>query len=134
MAPGSYDIHVDSDPVAIETLVPNPGGNAKLSLRTHPGNGKGNGKSKGHNKKGMLSIDPRRKLIEVKQGGAVVFSGPMLAQIPGLNVCGAGQCDRHRHAARPRTVLAGAGDGDERAGRELQRLRVAVSALGCLGG
>jgi hypothetical protein len=84
LAPGTYEIHVDG--ALIETLIPNPAGNAKLSLRTHPGKGK----SKAHNKKGMLSMDPRRKLIEVKQSDVVVFSGPMLAQIPNLNDCGMG--------------------------------------------
>ena len=84
VAPGIYEIHVDG--ALIETLTPNPAGNAKVSLRTHPGKGK----SKPHNKKGMLSMDPRRKLIEVKQSDVVVFSGPMLAQIPNLNDCGMG--------------------------------------------
>jgi len=90
VAPGTYDIHVDGNLIPIETLITNPAGNAKLSLRTDPGKGKGSGKVQGHNKKGMLSIDPRRKLVEVKQLGVVVFSGPMLAQIPDLNDCGMG--------------------------------------------
>ena len=87
VAPGSYEIHVDG--ALIETVTPNPAGNAKVSLRTHPGKGKV--KSKPHNKKGMLSMDPRRKLIELKQSDVVVFSGPMLAQIPNLNDCGMGE-------------------------------------------
>jgi hypothetical protein len=86
----TYEIHVEGAVNPIETLTTNSGGTAKLSLRTHPGKGKGSGKVKEHNKKGLLTIDPRRKLIEVKQGDVVVFSGPMLAQIPNLNDCGVG--------------------------------------------
>jgi len=86
----TYEIHVEGALNPIETLTTNSGGTAKLSLRTQPGKGKGSGKVKEHNKKGLLSIDPRRKLIEVKQGDVVVFAGPMLAQIPNLNDCGLG--------------------------------------------
>jgi hypothetical protein len=104
--PGTYAIYVDGSPVNLNgeldpaELTTNPAGNAKLSLRTPPSKGKakGKGKGKGHNKKGTLSIDPRRKLIEVKKFNdetppveMVVFSGPMLAQIPDLNDCGDGQ-------------------------------------------
>lgn len=89
LAPGTYEIHVEGEVNPIETLTTNPGGNANLSYRSHPGKGKGSGKVKEHNKKHPLSDigDPRRKLIEVKQGAMVMFSGPMLAQIPGLNDC-----------------------------------------------
>jgi len=87
----TYEIHVEGAMNPIETLTTNSGGTAKLNLRTHPGKGKSSGKVKEHNKKGLLTIDPRRKLIEVKQGDVVVFSGPMLAQIPNLNDCGLGE-------------------------------------------
>lgn len=86
----TYEIHVEGAVNPIETLTTNSGGTAKLSLRTQPGKGKASGKVKEHNKKGLLTIDPRRKLIEVKESDVVVFSGPMLAQIPGLNDCGVG--------------------------------------------
>lgn len=81
---GDYDVYVDG--VLVETLTPNPGGAAKATFRTHPSNGNG-GNGKGHNKRGLLDFDPRRKLVELKQGTDVYFSGPMLAQIEGLNVC-----------------------------------------------
>jgi hypothetical protein len=98
VAPGTYAIYVDGAPVYLNAdldpadLTPNAGGTAKLSLRSHPGKGKGSGKVKEHNKKGTLpsDLDPRRKLIEVMLGGEPAFSGPMLAQIPGLNDCGLG--------------------------------------------
>ena len=86
----TYEIHVEGALNPIETLTTNSGGIGKLSLRTQPGKGKGSGKVKEHNKKGLLTIDPRRKLIEVKESDVVMFSGPMLAQIPGLNDCGVG--------------------------------------------
>lgn len=86
--PGDYDVCVDG--IVVETLTPNPGGSARASFRTHPSNGNGNGGGQGHNKKGMLDFDPRRKLVELKQGDQVYFSGPMLAQIEGLNVCAEG--------------------------------------------
>jgi hypothetical protein len=94
VGPGTYSIYVNDELVYLNgsepaELTTNPAGNAKLSLRTHPGKGKGSGK--GHNKKGTLSIDPRRQLIEVKQDDLVVFSGPMLAQIPNLNDCSGAQ-------------------------------------------
>ena len=96
VAPGTYQIYVDGDPLTLDgstpaELIPNPGGIAKLSLGTQPGKGKGRGKVKEHNKKGTLSIDPRRKLIELIELGetseedVLAFCGPMLAQIPNLN-------------------------------------------------
>jgi hypothetical protein len=88
----TYEIHVDDglNPNPVGTLTTNSGGNAKLSLRTDPGKGKGSGKANGHNNKGTLEGDPRHKVIDVKLDGTPVFSGPMLAQIPNLNDCGLG--------------------------------------------
>ena len=83
---GDYDVYVDG--ALVETLTPNPGGAAKASFRTQASNGNGGG-GKGHNKKAVLDFDPRRKLIELMQGSTLYFSGPMLAQIGGLNVCSA---------------------------------------------
>jgi hypothetical protein len=82
---GDYDIYVDG--VMVETLTPTPGGTGRASFLTHPSKGKGSGKAVGHNKRGPLDFDPRRKLIELKQGAQVYFSGPMIAQIEGLNAC-----------------------------------------------
>jgi hypothetical protein len=97
---GDYDVWVDG--VLVETLTPNPGGVAKASFRTHPSNGNGDS-GKGHNKRGLLDFDPRRKLIELMQGSAVYFSGPMLARIEGLNVCGP--------SSAPLTLVLAAGSG-----------------------
>jgi hypothetical protein len=80
---GDYDLWVDG--VLVETVTPNPGGSAKATFRTKPSQGKG----KAHNKRGPLNFDPRRKQIELKQEDVLYFSGPMLAQIEGLNVCSA---------------------------------------------
>lgn len=75
--------------VEVESVTPNPAGNAKLSFTTRPSHG--STKSKAHNRKGPLDFDPRRKLVELKQGAEVYFSGPMLAQIDGVNVCSASE-------------------------------------------
>jgi len=86
--PGDYDIYVEDAGVEpVETLTPNPGGSARASFTTKPSNGNGNGQ--GHNKRGALGFDPRRKSIELRQGDQVYFAGPMLAQVEGLNVCSA---------------------------------------------
>ena len=101
---GDYDIFVEDagvDPV--ETLTPNPGGSARASFSTKPSNGNGNGNVQGHNKKGALGFDPRRKRIEIKQGDQVFFAGPMLAQIEGLNACSA--------SSTPLTLTLPAGSG-----------------------
>jgi hypothetical protein len=100
---GDYDVWVDG--VLVETLTPNPGGSAKASFRTHPSNGNGNGggNGQGHNKRGLLDFDPRRKLIELMQGSEVYFSGPMLAQIEGLNSC--------TPSSAPLTLVLPAGSG-----------------------
>jgi len=82
---GDYDVFVDGGLVA--TLTPTPGGTARATFLTHPSNGQGSGKAVGHKKNGTLDFDPRRKQIELKQDAQVYFSGPMLAQIEGLNVC-----------------------------------------------
>ncbi len=78
---GEYGLWVDG--VQVSSLTPNSGGNAEATFTTKPVHGK----SKPHNVKSSLTFDPRRKLVELKQGDQVYFSGPMLAQIEGLNVC-----------------------------------------------
>jgi hypothetical protein len=87
VTPGAYDVLVDGAMVASVTTTPS--GSAAVDLRVGPGQGNGNAASKGHRHRGPLAMNPRSELIEVKQGAAVHFSGPMLAQIPGLGVCGA---------------------------------------------
>jgi hypothetical protein len=86
---GEYDLFVDG--VMVESLMTNPGGNAKATFTTKPVNGSAKGKP--HNRKAALDFDPRRKLIELRMGDALLFSGPMLAQIGGLNVCDASASD-----------------------------------------
>lgn len=78
---GDYDLWVDG--VLVQSLTPNAGGNAEATFTTKPVHGR----SRPHNAKSPLDFDPRRKLVEVKQGDALYFSGPMLAQIEGVNVC-----------------------------------------------
>ena len=82
---GDYDLWVDG--VLVQSLTPNPGGNAEASFTTKPVHGN----SRPHNAKAQLDFDPRRKLIELKQGDQLFFSGPMLAQIEGVNVCTASE-------------------------------------------
>jgi hypothetical protein len=83
---GDYEVLVDGALAA--TLTPNSGGNAKATFQTRPIRGNGSGKIKPHRKKQQLSFDPRRKEIIVQlSDGTPMFSGPMLAQIEGLNTC-----------------------------------------------
>jgi hypothetical protein len=85
---GDYEILIDGVPAA--TLTPNSAGNAKVDFQTRPLRGKGSGKVKPHRKKMQLNgIDPRRKeiLAQLIDGPTPMFSGPMLAQIEGLNTC-----------------------------------------------
>jgi hypothetical protein len=87
VAAGDYDVIVDG--VTVATVTPNPSGFAKVDLLVRPGGGNPNasGNAKPHKHRGPLTLNPRGKLIEVVSGGVVQFSGPMLAQIPGLGVC-----------------------------------------------
>ncbi len=89
VTPGDYDILVGGAPVA--SLTTNASGFGFLDLRVRSGGGNGNGmgmgQGKAHHPRGPLTINPRGALIEVQQGGVTQFSGPMLAQIPGLGVC-----------------------------------------------
>ncbi len=83
---GDYEIFVDGFLVA--PISPNPAGNAKADFQTKPMRGQGLGNAKPHHKKQQLNFDPRRKQIVVQlTDGTPMFSGPMLAQIEGLNVC-----------------------------------------------
>jgi hypothetical protein len=77
--PGAYDVLVAGNPVG--SLQTNSSGGGRLDFRTKPG--KGNGRGHGL----ALDFDPRGEWLELKQGDAVFFSGTMLAQIEGLNVC-----------------------------------------------
>lgn len=85
VAAGEYEVCVAGIPVG--TLTPNAGGSAKATFRTHAKDDLEHGQP--HNKSGKLDFDPRRKLVEIKlgAGGPVHFSGPMLAQIQGVNLC-----------------------------------------------
>ncbi len=83
---GDYEILIGGMEVA--TFTPNPSGSAKVDFRTHLSNGNGSGKVKPHRKKQALDFDPRRKQILIQlTDGTPMFSGPLIAQIDGLNVC-----------------------------------------------
>jgi hypothetical protein len=87
-----YEILVNG--VLVATLTPNPAGNAKADFRTRPRRGKGSGKVKPHNKKQLLDFDPRRKEILVQlTDETAMFTGPMIAQIEGLNFCSSTSTD-----------------------------------------
>ena len=91
VAAGDYDVVVDG--VTVASVTPNPSGFAAVDLRVRPGGGNGNaggnGNGRAHKHKGALAGNPRNKLIEVALAGVTQFSGPLLAQIPGLGVCSA---------------------------------------------
>ena len=80
---GDYEVFLDGDPIG--TISTNPGGWGRLFFRGHP-NDHGQG-GNGRRPWETLTFDPRYKLIEVVHEGVLVFSGPMKAQIAGLNVC-----------------------------------------------
>jgi hypothetical protein len=94
---GDYEILVGDDENPVATFTPNPAGNAKIDFQTRPIRGQGSGKVKLHRqKKAMGDLDPRRQeiLVQLAADPAVpdsestpMFSGPMLAQIEGLNTC-----------------------------------------------
>ena len=95
---GNYEILVDIDetPTPVASFTPNRAGNAKVDFQTRPIRGQGSGKVKLHRKKKHLSFDPRRKEILVQLAAdptdlesepTPMFSGPMIAQIEGLNTC-----------------------------------------------
>jgi hypothetical protein len=97
LPPGTYEMWVIDEALAeteIASFTTNPAGNAKVTFGFAPPkkNGKEPKGKKPMNKpgrvKGMaLDFDPRTATIEIRQGEDVYFSGSMLAQIPGLNVC-----------------------------------------------
>lgn len=71
---GSLDVLVDGAPVgSVET---NGSGSGRLDFDT-----------KGKGKKQLLGFDPRGELVEIFEGASLLFSGVMLAQIDGVNVC-----------------------------------------------
>ncbi len=84
---GEYLLFVDG--VEVASVTPNAAGNAVARYTTKPP--RGAPKSKPHNRKGSLDFDPRRKLVELRQGTQPYFSGPMLAQISGVNSCPTGE-------------------------------------------
>jgi hypothetical protein len=102
---GTYEIWVmDGNTPHMTELTTNSGGNARVAYSTRQRNG--NGKSKGHNKRGFLNFDPRRKLIEVTRVNedttkTLYFSGLMIAQIEGLNSCTDGVRATAELAAEP---------------------------------
>jgi hypothetical protein len=91
---GDYEILVGDDENPVAEFTPNRAGNAKVDFQTRPIRGQGSGKP--HRKKQQLPFDPRRKEILVRLAAdpedlesepTPMFSGPMLAQIEGLNTC-----------------------------------------------
>jgi len=140
VVPGDYEVFVDG--ASIATVTTNPAGHASVDLRVQPGqggmsgnaggngNGNGNGKGKGNaNKhKGALTMNPRSKLIEVKQASAVHFSGSMLAQIPGLGVCAASSASANLALDPAQTAGSGSVMLDVEASCDLQ-LTVSVAGL-----
>lgn len=87
---GTLDVLVDDAPVG--SLDTNGSGSGRLHFDT-----KGNGK-----KKLALSFDPRGQRVDIFQGATLLYSGVMLAQIDGLNVCPA--------SSEPTDLVAGAGE------------------------
>ncbi len=99
----AFELTVDS--VLFGTIGTNSGGKGRLDFRS---NGGGKGKSNGakKTKKQVLPSDPRGLDIKIRESlsGTFYFSGPMLAQIQGINVCTPSAPPAHSL-----TVLAGPG-------------------------
>lgn len=121
---GSYDVLVGGVPVA--SFVPNSAGNGYLDFRASTkGFGalmKGPDGKPSHNQKMSLDFDPRDKLVELKQGADVYFSGVMRAEIDGVNECTAASTDVTMAAVDPTSSAVGtaAVGKDEDCDRELE--------------
>lgn len=87
---GTLDVTVDG--AAVGSIDTNGSGSGRLDFDS-----KGKGK-----KKVLLGFDPRGEWVEITQGAAVLYSGVMLAQIDGLNVCPA--------SSEPTDLVASAGE------------------------
>lgn len=86
VVPGDYEIYLDG--AFLADLSTNAGGVGKVRFRGKPSKAKGGPKANPHRKWQPLTEDPRYRLIEVyHEGSTLVFSGPMEAQIAGLNDC-----------------------------------------------
>lgn len=81
-----YDVLLDG--ALLGTISTNGAGNGALRFKGRPSGAKGGPKFNPRRKWQPLPEDPRYRLIEVLEGGTtLVFSGPMEAQIAGLNDC-----------------------------------------------
>lgn len=88
---GDYQILFDD--VQRAAVTTNSGGNAKATFKFFPAkSNKGKKpkkakKSKPHNQKGDLDFDGLDAFVEIVRGEDLYWSGPLRAQVPGLNVC-----------------------------------------------
>jgi hypothetical protein len=87
----SFRVHMQHAPAGVYDLLV-----ADVSRGSLEVNGSGGGRidftTMGKGKNGIvLDFDPRGLLVELEQGGVLYFSGIMLAQIDGLNVCAASE-------------------------------------------
>jgi hypothetical protein len=90
---GTYELFVDGEMQAEVVMT-----HGRSTMRTFevlknshakkPGNGHGN---PGNGKKLELDFDPRGLVVDVVRDGEIIFSGVMLAQIPGLNGVNVGE-------------------------------------------
>lgn len=92
---GSYELYVDGELQAGIDLNRGHstmrsfelGKNAQAAKKPAHGHGPGHG----HSKKLELDFDPRGRIVDVVRDGEIVFTGKMLAKIPGLDVVNAGE-------------------------------------------
>jgi hypothetical protein len=87
----SFRVHMQHAPAGVYDLLVADVARGSLEV-----NGSGGGRidftTMGKGKNGIvLDFDPRGQLVELEQGGVLYFSGIMLAQIDGLNVCAASE-------------------------------------------
>ena len=92
VTPGDYDVLLDG--ALLGTISTNRAGVGRLRFRGRPAKAMGGPKPNPRRKWQPLTEDPRYRLLEVLQDGTtLVFSGPMEAQIDGLNSCTASLTD-----------------------------------------
>lgn len=101
-----YEVFLDGAPLG--TISTNSGGWGRLFFRGNPDKANPGG---GNRWWQPLTFDPRYGLIEIVQNGTVAFSGPMAAQIAGLNDCDPDQVEvALTGATADGTVRYGVGD------------------------
>ena len=84
VAAGSYNVYVDGQ---LQTTIDmsSSGSITRAFQLSKQASGTGHGKGKGNPKNLPLDFDPRGFVVDVVRDGAIIYSGEILANIPGVN-------------------------------------------------